>query len=244
LIYNEVNDSSLGETEMLILVDKSNLRMVAAAGSRKWINLVAYVDFPSVDVAIVDSLEGATWTVFDKEQMATLYKNMSGQDAPEYGECIKQLRSYSESWPNYPKTEAQLEAEAESIYQEEQAEAGDSMVEAARQQEEGQRQAHQATIAQAEAQRPNPSIAAQAQDAQPAATKPQAAPKPASNEAPRQGITKKIWEIADELLAVTGQVGNLKEFRSKVIERAVAIGANSGTAATQFGHWKRAKGIQ
>ncbi len=228
---------------MLILIDKTNLRMVAAAANRKWINLVAYVDYPDTDVAIVDSLEGATWSVLDKPQMAALYTNMSGEAAPEYGECITQLRAYSERWPTYSKTEAELEREAEAIYAEEQAERGDAAYEGERRDEAAQvqQQAHQAAIHAAEAAHVSPSPSAPAEAGQAAPTKPQAQPK--AEPAPRQGITKKIWEIADELLAVTGSVGNIKEFRKNVIARAAAIGANEGTAATQFGKWKASKGL-
>lgn len=230
---------------MLIVIDKTNLRMVGAAPNRKWAQLIVYVDFCNVDTAIVDSEEGRTWTVLDKAQMATLFTNMSGMEAPPYSEAIEQLRQYSTTWENYPKAEAALEKEAEAIYQEEQAERGDVHYEAERKQEadDCMRHAHQATIQMAEAAHANPP-APSADAAQEAPTKPKAAPRPASEGTrPAQGITKKIWEIADELLAVTGSVGNVKEFRSKVIERAVAMGANSGTAATQFGHWKRSKGI-
>lgn len=228
---------------MLILVDKTNLKMVAAASNRKWINLVAYVDFSEVDVAIVDSLEGSTWTVFNAEQMATLYKNMSGQDAPEYGETIKQLRGYAESWPNYPRSEKELEAEAEVIYAKEYVERSteDKKADQATKNELA-REAHQAAIQMAESARSGDAPAQGGELSQAAITKPKAESK--LEPAPRQGITKKIWDIADELLAVTGSVGNIKEFRSKVIARASAVGANSGTAATQFGHWKRSKGIQ
>jgi hypothetical protein len=227
---------------VLILIDKTNLRMVAAAATRKWINLVSYVDYPDIDVVIVDSLEGMTWSVLDKPQMATLYTNMSGQPAPEYGECITQLRSYSESWPNYPKTEAELEREAEAIYAEEQAGVFDNPHDPHLHPENVvQRQAHQAAIQAAEAAHVSPSPAEPSEASQPAPTKPKAEAK--AEPAPRQGITKKIWEIADDLLAVTGSVGNIKEFRKTVISRAAAIGANEGTAATQFGKWKASKGL-
>lgn len=227
---------------MLILIDKTNLRMVAAAASRKWINLVLYVDYPDTDAAIVDSLEGATWTVLNAEAMATLYTNMSGQPAPAYGDCITQLRSYSESWPNYPKSEAQLEREAEAIYAEEQAERDEGHeLEQSHVASQFERQAHQAAIQAAEAAHADPSPSAPAEAGPEAPTQPKAAAK--AEPAPRQGITKKIWEIADELLSVTGSVGNLKEFRKNVIARAAAIGANEGTAATQFGKWKANKGL-
>lgn len=231
---------------MLILVDRDELKMVAAAGSRKWINLVGYVDFPGKQLAVVDSLEGKGWTVFDEEEMATLYTNMSGQPAPAYAEAITQLRAYADRWPPYSKSEAALEIEAEAIYAAEQAERGDVAYEAEQREQSAaiQRQAHQACIEAAESS--NESITPE-QRAEAKAAAPTPAPKPekAPGEAPapRQGITKKIWEIADELLAVTGSIGNIKEFRKEVIKRAAAIGANEGTAATQFGKWKQSKGI-
>lgn len=224
---------------MHILIDKTNLRMVGAASTRKWINLVAYVDFPNVETVVVDGQEGRTWTALDRTEMATLYTNMSGQPAPEYGEAIKQLMAYAETWPNPTKSESALEAEAEKIYAEEQAnrDENDPVPEPG-----VTRANHQAIIKAAEAASPEARAATSAalsgDSGQPRERKP-ADP----SAAPKQGITKRIWEIADDLLAVQGSIGNLKEFRKKVIERSAAEGANEGTAATQFGHWKRARGI-
>lgn len=226
---------------MLILIDRDELKMVAAAGSRKWINLVGYVDFPGKQLVIADSLEGKTWTVLSAEEMATLFKNMSGQDSPPYADAIEQLRAYADTWPNYPKSEAQLEKEAEQIYQEEQASDEDAGI---RNLAEVSRETHQACVEMAEAARESiaPSEPASAIVSAPA---PNPA-KPSSGEAierPRQGVTKRIWEIADGLFAVTGSIGNLKEFRKQVIARASAEGVNEGTAATQFGKWKASKGL-
>jgi hypothetical protein len=223
---------------MLILIDRDELRMVAAASNRKWINLVGYVDFPGKQLVVADSLEGKTWTVLDAEEMATLFKNMSGQEAPPYATAIEQLRAYGETWPNYPKSEAQLEREAEQIYQQEQE---DQPVQL--HSPEVSREVHQQCIEMVE--HANSTITPE-QRAEAAQAAPKAAAKPSSGEPaerPKQGVTKRIWEIADELLAVNGSVGNLKEFRKKVIERASAEGANEGTAATQFGKWKAAKGL-
>lgn len=229
---------------MHILIDKSQWRMIAAAPTLKHINLVAYVDFPNADKLVVDSQESRTWSVVGETEMGQLYRNMSGLEPPEYSECIKQLASYGDTWPAYSKSEAQLEREAEAIYQAEEAEKSDEdhrhEAKVAMQQ---MREAHQASIEAAEAHHKaaNPSAYPQAsKPAEPAPTK----PKPEGEPRPRQGITKKIWEIADELLAVTGQIGNIKEFRSEVIKRAKAQhGANEGTAATQFGKWKASKGF-
>lgn len=219
---------------MQIIVDKAQMRMVAAAGNRKWANLICYVDFAEADTVVVDSLDGSTWTIFSREEMATLYKNMSGQpEAPEYKEAIEQLRAYSEQWPHYSKPEAALEREAEKIYAAEQAEG-------LHPEPEVTRETHQAIIKAVESAGPAEPGAAPA----PAAAEPKAPKaKPEPGERPRQGITKRIWELADELLAVTGQMGNVKEFRTKVIQRAEAEGANPGTAATQFGKWKASKGL-
>lgn len=225
---------------MLILIDRDELKMVAAAGSRKWINLVGYVDFPGKQLVIADSLEGKTWTVLSAEEMATLFKNMSGQDSPPYADAIEQLRAYADTWPNYPKSEAQLEKEAEQIYQEEQASDEDAGI---RNLAEVSRETHQACIEMAEAADANITPEQRAEAVQAA---PKAAAKPSSGEAierPRQGVTKRIWEIADGLFAVTGSIGNLKEFRKQVIARASAEGVNEGTAATQFGKWKASKGL-
>lgn len=232
---------------MLILIDRDELKMVAAATNRKWINLIGYTDFPGKQLVVVDSLEGKAWTVLDETEMSTLYTNMSGQPAPGYADAIVQLRSYADTWPPYSKSEAQLEKEAEAIYAAEQAEQADDpqlQSDALREGAAIQREAHQATIAAVEAA--NASLSPE-QRAEAAASAPTSAPKEKKASegviVPRQGITKKIWEIADDLLAVTGSVGNIKEFRKEVIARASAIGANEGTAATQFGKWKASKGF-
>ena len=234
---------------MLILIDRDELRMVAAAANRKWINLVGYVDFPGKQLVVADSLEGKTWTVLSDEEMGKLFKNMSGQDAPPYATAIEQLRSYADSWPNYPKSESQLEREAEQIFQEEQAADEDAGIRHLASLPEISRETHQSCIDAAEMARERLSPEQREEINQNAANQAAAASAPKEKKAadpsaaPRQGITKRIWEIADELLAVTGSVGVLKEFRKKVIERASAEGANEGTAATQFGKWKASKGL-
>lgn len=224
---------------MHILVDKNELKMIAAAATRKWANLVAYVHYPEMDYVLVDSLDGPTWTQLDRDQMATLYKNMSGQEAPDYQEAISQLRSYADSWPNYGESEESLEKKAEAIYQQEQADA--DPVEQQRAANESMREAHQKTIKMVEEANGKLTPEQKAHFGEPIGKKLQASTNPADR--PKQGVTKRIWEIADELLAVTGQIGNVKEFRKEVVARAVAEGANEGTANTQFGKWKAAKGF-
>lgn len=71
--------------------------------------------------------------------------------------------------------------------------------------------------------------------------------------APKAGSTTgKVWEIAEShakdmmpegtALTLTDLLSN-KAFRNQVIAACEAIGINSGTAATQFGAWKRSKGL-
>lgn len=228
---------------MMILIDKEALRMVAAAATREQIRLAAYVDFPNVHAIFVDSEEARTWSLLDRQQMTTLFTNMSGQAAPDYAECIQQLSAYAKSWPAYPKSKEQLEVEAEAIYQAEEAEKTPAdRAKEAKQAEARMQETHQAVIDMVSAAN---TALSPAEKAQAADERPQAAEKPstAPQERPRQGQTKKIWDIADDLLSVTGSVGNIKEFRKEVIARAEAMGLNAGTAATQFGHWKRDKGI-
>lgn len=228
---------------MHILIDKNQWRMVAAAATRKWANLAKYVDYHDFDIIVVDGQEQRTWTTIGEVEMQELYSNMSGQQAPEYGECIRQLSAYAETWPQYPKDEAQLEREAEAIYRaEEAAKSDEDRVADAKRALERQREAHQAAIDAAATSKAAEVKAQPGEPSQPAPTKPKAKAQDGTPpERPRQGITKRIWEIADELLAVTGKIGNLKEFRKQVIDRASAEGANAGTAATQFGKWKAAR---
>ena len=60
--------------------------------------------------------------------------------------------------------------------------------------------------------------------------------------APAKGATARVWAIADELLAKIGG-GDIKELKRRVVNAAEAEGLNGGTAATQFGKWKAAKGL-
>lgn len=238
---------------MLILIDKANLKMLAAASNRKWINLVAYVDYPDHQTVIADGQEGRTWSVLTKEEMAKLYCNVSQlSEAPAYGECVKQLSAYVETWPNYPKSEESLLVEAEKIYAEEQAALAQRSPEEVAADEalakQRERENHQAIIAGNEKARAamTPEQRATASAAIPGASaepKERKAADPGA--APKQGVTKRIWEIADDLLAVQGgNVGDIKKFRLTVTERAVAEGANAGTCGTQFGKWKAARGIK
>jgi len=226
---------------MLIIIDREQLRMVAAAANRKWINLVAYVDFPNVATLIVDSEEGRTWTALDAKEMAMLYTNMSGQPAPEYNVAIEQLRNYANTWGNYPKTEAELEVQAEAIFREEQANADPEADALA--QKQAERQAHQAAIAMAE--KASASLTPEQRAAQ-APTAPKA-PKghQADGAVPAKGVTKRVWDIADQVLAVDPNrpKTDFRAFRRTIIERAAAEGINEGTAATQFGKWKLGKGF-
>lgn len=227
---------------MHILIDKAALKMIAATATRKWANLIAYVEYPEMDFIVVDSLDGTTWTALDRAQMATLYTNMSGQEAPEYAEAISQLRAYADTWPVYGRSEAALEVEAERIYAaEEAAKDDDDRAAEAKAKAQIAQTSYQKTITGVEAANAALTPEQKAYEGVPIGKKPQASTSPADR--PKQGVTKRIWEIADEVLAVTGQVGNVKEFRRTVVARAVAEGANEGTANTQFGKWKAAKGL-
>lgn len=63
------------------------------------------------------------------------------------------------------------------------------------------------------------------------------APKPG-------GTTARVWAIADQtMLDIPQPVSDLKELRRVVIEACTEEGINPGTAATQFGAWKRSKGL-
>ena len=62
---------------------------------------------------------------------------------------------------------------------------------------------------------------------------------------PTKGATGRVWEIADAQyeLYKTLDHNNIKLLRAAVIEACEAEGLNPGTAATQFGKWKAAKGL-
>lgn len=63
--------------------------------------------------------------------------------------------------------------------------------------------------------------------------------------APKAGSTTgRVWAIAEQTLAdVPTPVSDWKEFKRVVVEECEAQGINPGTAGTQFGAWKRSKGL-
>jgi hypothetical protein len=63
--------------------------------------------------------------------------------------------------------------------------------------------------------------------------------------APKAGSTTgRVWAIADEMLAdLSLPAADMKAFKALVVEKCEAQGINPGTAGTQFGAWKRAKGL-
>lgn len=51
---------------------------------------------------------------------------------------------------------------------------------------------------------------------------------------PGSGVTRRVWDLADEITRETGRPAQRKE----VIERFVAEGGNANTASTQYHYWK------
>jgi len=221
---------------MYVLIDTKEMRMVAAAHKRSHMELIRLVDFADLDDCTCNANDGGSWTHFTREQMAQLYKNTSGlQEAPEYGEAIEQLRSYVLTWSDYPKSEEQLEDELRDMQGEDDIPNDDPIKQqiAANQ---AMRKAHQETIAIVEE--------ANAREAhKPAAeraVKPAAEAKPkVTRSAPMQGVTKRVWEIAD---ACYDPNVELKATRKKIMELAEQEGIHPGTAATQYGKWKAERG--
>jgi len=216
---------------MFVLIDLDQLKMLAAAHKRSHTELIREVDFPDMNVMWCNANDGGSWTGFTREQMDALYKNTSGQpEAPEYGEAIEQLRSYVLTWPDYHKSEEELEAELRERD-------GDIPEDDPVQQQIAanrlQRENHQRIIADCE--RANARAAAQPEAV--AAKQAQAAAEKAKPQrsAPMQGVTKRVWEIGDA--CYDPNIG-LKEVRKKIMELCEAEGIHPGTAATQYGKWK------
>jgi hypothetical protein len=245
---------------MLILIDKTNLRMVAAAVKMSHMALIAKHRFGDVSTIVVDSELGRDWTKINFGEMAMLYMNMSGQPAPEYQVAIDQLRAYGATWPVYPDSEEELQklepvpepvtAEPEPVTEPE-----DEPYVAPIEEPENDggdhspisRATHQAIIDGV--QKANEAARAAGKPLS-APTEPKADAKPkekAEPSAPRKpGATKRVWDIADALLAsVTGQglAVDVKAIRKGVVDACVNEGINAGTAATQFGKWKADKGL-
>lgn len=57
---------------------------------------------------------------------------------------------------------------------------------------------------------------------------------------PKEGTkTRKVWDIAEKMTEKTGSTA----VRADVIEAAVKVGIDQGTAATQYGYWRQYHGI-
>lgn len=57
--------------------------------------------------------------------------------------------------------------------------------------------------------------------------------------APKRGVTKRVWEIADEVAA---KESDDKALRAAVIAACEKEGINKSTAGTQFAKWRKARG--
>lgn len=223
---------------MFVIIDNGQLKMVAAAHKRTHIQLILEVDFPDSDCTICNANDGGSWTGFTREQMDTLYKNTSGMaEAPDYGDAIEQLRAYVLTWSDYHKSEEELAVELQQLIDD-----GDIPPDDPVQQQinanKMMRKAHQEIIAQVEK-------ASATHEAQPEVVAEKAVEK-AKKEArpvatPTQGLTKRVWDIADAVKAANPNV-DLKAIRKKIMEVCDSEGLNPGTAATQYGRWKNDRG--
>jgi hypothetical protein len=258
---------------MLILIDRDNLKMVAAASKMSHMLLIEKHLFPDVSTEIVDSQDGKLWTVFTKEEMARLYTNMSGQEAPDYPVAIEQLRAYSAGWSEYPTSEGELaklddaQAIPGPLYP---AEAYDDSpgnplaglpaedrgyeplddepyvapTEELEPDEPVSRATHQAIISGVEAANQKQGVAKVEGGAPTKAKEPK---EPKEPSAPRKpGATKRVWDIADAIYAnrpAEVTPDYIKLVRKGVIVQCESEGINPGTAATQFGKWKAERGV-
>jgi hypothetical protein len=223
---------------MFVLIDKDRLVMLAAAHTRNHIQLVLEVDFPEINSVLCNANDGGSWTGFSREEMDTLYKNTSGMaEAPEYGDAIEQLRAYVLQWTDYHKSEADLTVERQQLVDD-----GDIPPDDPIQQQinanKMMRANHQAIIAQVEKVNAEHEAKPEVQ-AEKAVEKQKKAAKPVT--APTQGLTKRVWEIADAVKGANPTV-DLKLIRKKVMELCNEEGLNPGTAATQYGRWKNDRG--
>lgn len=221
---------------MFIVIDKTNLKMVAASSDHDTAGLIAWCDFPDVDISLVNTDDGRSWSLFNTEQMATLYTNMSGQ-APtgNYGACVDELRAYGASWPEYPVSKAILQARYNAL----KASGADKISEADMAELHAKMQ-REALAAALEANKSGIASDAGGESEKGPIT---AAPKPAKlPSAPRKpGATGRVWEIADNLVAKS--MTDLKEIRKTLMAQCESEGINLGTAGTQFGKWKASKGL-
>jgi hypothetical protein len=223
---------------MFVLIDTDHLKMVAAAHKRSHMELILEVDFPEINSMLCNANDGGSWTGFSREQIDTLYKNTSGlEEAPEYGEAIEQLRAYVLQWSDYHKSEEQLAEERQLAIDD-----GDIPPDDPVQQQidanKMMRANHQAIIAQVEKANAEHEAKPEVQ-AEKAVEKQKKAARPVT--APTQGLTKRVWEIADAVKGANPTV-DLKAIRKKVMELCNEEGLNPGTAATQYGRWKNDRG--
>lgn len=214
---------------MYIVINKDALEMVAAADTMRWASLIAWVHWPDNEIIIVDTNEKKSWSIMTQTEMATLYTNMSGEEAPgDYSQCLDDLCSYGATWENYPESADKLEAIAAKMP--ERPNVGSKK---------------HPPIHSGYADRHDGEKAAPARQISSEEAKPKRAPKE-SGEAPsaprKAGSTKDVWDIAEGVLTEKG-AENMKALRTAIVAECVAKGINPGTAATQYGKWKASKGL-
>lgn len=211
---------------MFILIDRTNLKMVAVAKTQQHIGLISDVDFSNVATVIFSAEDGRGWAMLSRDEIKKLYENMSGEKAPEYGIAVTELRAYSESWDEYSRSVAELQREYHAV-EIEQEEKYDIQLAA--------QKARQAAIEIAAASRfANEPESQSAPITQPAIKAKRRLSAPPS----KSGATKRVWEICDE--AVSSGLTDLKAIRAKAKDQAVREGINEGTFGVQFGKWKTA----
>jgi hypothetical protein len=225
---------------MYIVIDRDQLTMIGATRSQSHADAIAEVVCTTNNTVICNANDGGSWTGFSEEEMATLYKNMSQlPDAPEYGEAIHQLREYVLQWTEYSVSEEELRAQqAEQAAQE----AADSVPENDPvRQEIAMRKIHQDIIRMTEDRQ-----AATGEKFKPATQNgaSQETTQTGVKEPSKPGSVKQVWIIGDEVYKEKSTTADMKEMRKLIMAKCEAAGINPGTAGTQFGKWRTARGYQ
>lgn len=217
---------------MFIVIDRDAMRMVAAADSHEWARYIAYCDFSHCAIAIVDSENGKSWSVFSDTEMKMLYRNMSGLEPPPFGDCVGQLRDYARTWQNYHISLFDLKVKAPQLGVD----------------PEPPKKARPAPVRYAAiyGKAADPAAVSHAPADKRGGSKPPAEKSSdGASSAPRKpGATKMVWDICDGLMAdLSLPIPDIKAFREAAKARCSESGINEGTFGVQFGKWKKERGI-
>lgn len=213
-----------------VLVDTDNLRIIKVAKTVQQLEFWADILCPLNDFKIQGHTKKA-WSAYSDLEIRHMLTNMCGEPPPANA-AQKDLYTYCHSVvAEFPVDETPLKDLKKRLGEEPPC------------REPFGPDGGQTEVLDQDAEK-SPQIHTAEGEPPPPATE----PKPAASAAPRKkGATKRVWEIADQLVVTGGKPTadpeQLKAFRAALIQACEAEGINKSTAGTQYSKWKKAQGI-